>query len=73
MDGFLDKAEIDIPCEHCGTKTKKSIGWINTHSEFSCACGTIIHLKTDQFKREIAKANKAIADFEHTVKNLFKK
>jgi hypothetical protein len=48
MSGLFDDAEIEIPC-YCGRKTKKTVGWIKNHSQFTCACGTVISLKSDEF------------------------
>jgi len=72
MSGFLDNTEIEIPCEKCGRKTKKSIGWIKSNSSFSCSCGTRIHLNTSQFKGEIAKAERSFGNLERTLKNFGK-
>ncbi len=72
MAGFLDSAEIEIPCENCQRKTKKTIVWIKSNKEFTCACGTTIKLEAEQFKREIAKAEKSFSDLQRTIKNLVK-
>ncbi len=72
MAGFLDGAEIEIPCEKCGRKTKKSIGWIKTHGRFTCSCGTEISIDASQFKAEIAKAERSVASLQSALKNLGK-
>jgi hypothetical protein len=72
MAGFLDSTEIEIPCENCSSKTKKSIGWIKSHKEFTCACGTKITLDASQFKSEIAKVEKSFADLQKTLKSFGK-
>lgn len=72
MPGFLDNEEIEIPCENCGRKSKKSIGWIKGHTEFSCACGTRIRLQASQFKSEIAKVERSLADVQRSLKNFGK-
>ena len=69
---ILDGFEIEIPCPKCGRKTKKSIGWIKTNRQLSCGCGTVINLKTDQFRRETAKAEQLLADFHARVQRMFK-
>lgn len=68
----VDSHELELPCAKCGRKTKKSIGWIKTNNSFVCACGTTIRLDADQFRGEIAKVDKAIADLEHTIKSFGK-
>jgi hypothetical protein len=73
MTGFLDNAEIEIPCGKCGRKTKKTIGWVNSRNKFTCSCGVVIELKTDQFKREIGKANAAIDKMRDAFKSLGKR
>jgi len=65
MAGFLDSTDIEIPCENCGRKTKKRIGWIKTNREFTCGCGTKITLDADKFNRQIA-------ELEKSVKRIFK-
>ncbi len=73
MSDFLSSAEIDIPCTNCGRKTKKSIGWIKSHSDFICACGTEIHVDANQFKSEIAKVERSLGDLQRTIKGFNKK
>lgn len=72
MKNLLDKNEIAIPCENCRRKTKKTIGWIKTHDKFVCVCGTEITLDAKQFKSEIAKVERSMADLEATLKKLGK-
>lgn len=72
MPGFLDNEQIEIPCKNCGRKSKKSIGWIKSHTEFSCACGTRIRLQASQFKSEIAKVERSLGDLERSLKNFGK-
>ena len=72
MTNFLDSAEIEIPCENCSRKTKKNIGWIKSHKDFACACGTKITLDTNQFKTEIDKVEKSFAELQKTIKNFGK-
>lgn len=71
MAGFLDDAEIEIPCD-CGRKTKKTIGWIKRHTQFTCDCGTKITLHANQFKGEIAKVERSFADMQRALKKLGK-
>ena len=35
--------EIDVSCANCGTKVKKSLGWLKENDEFVCGnCGMIV-------------------------------
>lgn len=68
----LDKHEIKIPCERCGRKIKKSIGWIMTHSKYVRVCGTNIKIDTSQSRSEIAKVERSLADLHRALKNLGK-
>ena len=72
MSNFLDSTEIEIPCENCSRKTKKSIGWIKSHKDFTCSCGTKITLDASQFKTEIAKVEKSFAALQKTLKSFGK-
>lgn len=72
MAGFLDSSEIEIPCEKCGHKTKKSIGWIKTHSKFTCACGVEITLDASQLKSEIGKVECSLSGLQDALKKLGK-
>ncbi len=71
MSGFLDKAPIEIPCPGCGRKVKKTVGWIQTHSDYACpGCGTPIHLDASQFRREMRKVDRSLDDFKRTIDRL---
>ncbi len=72
MAGFLDSAEIEIPCKACGGKTKKSIGWIKGNKEFTCACGIKVTLDASQFKSEISKVEGSLADLKSALKQFDK-
>ena len=51
MTGTLDDAEIEISCGNCGSRTKKSIGWMKDHNEFECGCGTMILVDASKFRK----------------------
>jgi hypothetical protein len=36
MANTIDNAEIELECENCGGKTKKSAEWIKQHDQFTC-------------------------------------
>ncbi|MEA3641875.1 MAG: hypothetical protein VBE63_18340 [Lamprobacter sp.] len=68
MSGIFDTTEIEIPCENCCRKIKKSIGWIKSHRQLTCGCGATIILDTNQFKTEIAKVERSLADLKRALK-----
>ncbi len=68
----FDKEEIDIPCEGCKRKNKKTIGWIKRNKQLNCTCGAIINLETSQFTRELQKIEKSFLDLEKIFKGLGK-
>ena len=68
----FDKEQIDIPCEGCGRKAKKTIGWIKRNKQLICTCGAIINLETSQFTRELQKIEKSFLDLEKTLKKFGK-
>jgi hypothetical protein len=70
MNINFDKEQIDIPCEGCGIKTKKTIGWIKSNKQLNCTCGATINLETSQFTRELKKIEKSFLDLEKTLKKL---
>jgi hypothetical protein len=72
MSGFLDSAEIELPCENCGRKTKKTIGWVKSNRGFTCGCGTRINIDASKFKGEIAKVEHSFGDIQRTLRNLGK-
>lgn len=73
MRGLLDDQTVGIPCEKCSRETPKSIGWIKTHSKFTCACGTVINIDASQFRGQIAEAERALRDLEKTINSLNKR
>lgn len=70
--GIFDKAEIEIPCAKCGSKTKKPIGWIKTNNKFVCSCGVTVNLDADQFRQAIAEADRSLDDLQRTIKSFGK-
>lgn len=66
MTDPIDHVKIEIPCERCGNKTKKTVGWVRTHSQLTCRCGMNIVFDADQFKGEIARAEKSFAELYKT-------
>ena len=69
MSSGIDKnATIDIPCENCGRKTAKSLRWLETNNEFTCACGTVINVDGKQFVRDLEKTlNDGVKSLQKTI------
>ena len=61
----FDNETIEIPCDNCKRKNKKTIGWIKRNNKFKCSCGTEIVVDSSQFRKEISNVEKSL-------KNLFK-
>jgi len=56
MTPDTDKAEVEVTCENCGSKTKKSVAWMKEHGEFECGCGTMIRVDPGRFRKELVNA-----------------
>ena len=56
MSGDLDSYTIDLTCQNCQLKTQKSVGWLKTHKQFTCRCGTRVdYFSASKVKGEIIK------------------
>ena len=67
MSGDLDSYTIDLTCQNCQRKTPKSIGWLKTHKQFTCRCGTRVdYFSASKVKGEIIK--KAAKRIESNIK-----
>jgi hypothetical protein len=56
MSQLFGGAELPIPCPRCGHHTKKSIGWIKTHHEYTCRCGGLVTFKADKLIKPLEEA-----------------
>ena len=57
----FDKHTLSIVCRRCSHRTLKTIGWVRANSQFACACGTIVSLDVEAFRRSLAEAERALA------------
>lgn len=65
---MFDDADIPIECANCGRKTTKTVVWLKNHSDFTCGCGTRIHIDASQFRRDMKKVDNSINDLERILK-----
>lgn len=72
MADVKDDREIELTCEDCGVKTKKSIDWINAHDELTCECGTLIPVDASKFHKELAKTESQLDGFQGLMEKLGK-
>jgi len=62
---MFENQTIDLTCTKCNTKHSKKIGWIKSHNQFTCSCGTIIRVDSKDL-------HKKIGDIERSFKNILK-
>jgi len=67
---MFDTAEIEIKCPKCGTKAKKTIGWLKTHNSMVCRCGTTIQFDKSKFTGPLKKVEKSLDDLKRSFKRL---
>jgi len=72
MTDIIDDAEIELQCENCGRKTKKSMEWIEDHDELACDCGTMIPVDASKFRKELVKAESKLDGFQGLTEKLGK-
>ena len=63
MSGVLDSVEVELVCEACGRKTKKTVGWIESHENFTCPCGLPVRCGPDSISREVREVNRGVDEF----------
>lgn len=68
MTTLFDNSGIELPCQSCGRKTKKSIRWVKDHNEFTCTCGALNRFSADQFKARIGEIETRIAGLKSIIK-----
>jgi len=60
---YLDRYELGIPCDKCGTSTYKPIGWIKCNRHFTCTCGAEHSLESEQLAPAIAETARILRQF----------
>jgi len=61
---IVDDTEIELTCDNCGGKTKKSIEWIKEHDQLTCDCGTMIPVDPSKYRKELAKTESGLDGFQ---------
>lgn len=71
MAGYLNGAEIDIPCPSCGHKIKKSIGWLQSHDNLTCGgCRKVIKIEGgSDFRDAMREVDASLDELTESFKN----
>jgi hypothetical protein len=63
----VDGETIEIPCPGCRAPTEKTVAWLKSHKQFTCACGTLVRVTPSTFRHEIAKVSAAVDQLKRTI------
>ena len=72
MTDIVEDLEIELHCENCGRKTKKSVEWVRDHDEFACDCGTTVPVDASKYRKESRRPNPALDGFQGFMEKLGK-
>lgn len=51
-DRSLQDDEIGVFCQICTYETRKSVGWLRTHTQVECvSCGAVIDIESRNFRK----------------------
>jgi transposase-like protein len=65
---LFDNSDIEIPCPHCGKKTKKRIGSVQNSKTFACpSCGKTSTLDASGLGKGLQSAQKQIDDLKRAL------
>lgn len=54
---LFDNSDIEVPCPHCGKKTKKRVGSVKNNKTFTCpGCGKTSTLDTSGLRKGLDSA-----------------
>ena len=71
MNSLLDGQHIELPCPHCGKKTKKLIGSVKKQKTFTCpACGKMSNLDTSGLLKGLGRVDRSLDRLKAAVKKL---
>jgi hypothetical protein len=65
-----DDTTVEISCKSCGSKTKKSVGWMKDHGEFECGCGTMVTVDPNEFNKELMNTESDLDGSQGLLKKL---
>lgn len=65
----LDKLDMEIACPTCGKKIKKTVGWLKKDGRV-CPHGCGTTFDTNQFKRDIKKAEDELTKLKRSISNM---
>lgn len=68
----FDDEIVEIPCNKCKRKNKKTINWLKQNNKLICKCGTEIVIESSQFKKEISKIEQSLEELDRILKNFGK-
>lgn len=70
---LFDNLDIDIPCPHCGEKTKKRVGSAKNDTAFTCSsCGKVSTVDAGQLREGVKSAEKSLSDLKRAIAKLGK-
>jgi hypothetical protein len=70
MAGFLNDAEIDIPCPHCNQEFAETLGWLRANPTLVCRkCGGSFDIDFSGVET-LDQANDAVAAFEKSMDDI---
>ena len=65
---LFDKSVIEIPCPHCGKKTKQAVGSIKDKQDFTCRhCGVVSTLDAKGLLKGLKSAEDSLASLKRTL------
>ena len=65
---LFDNSDIEIPCPHCGKKTKKRIGSVQNDKTFTCpSCRKTSTLDASGLRKGLKSAQNSIDDLKRTL------
>ena len=68
MDGLFDRQELEIPCPHCRTKLKKTIGELKQPGVKCPRCGA--SFETSQLTQQLDQVERSLGDLQRNIKNV---
>ena len=70
---LFDNSDIEIPCPHCGKKSKQRLGGLNHNQDFTCPhCRQVSTLDTKGFDKGQKAINDSLDDFARAISKLGK-